>query len=57
MASRNQVQCRPHQTHRETAKGGPGLAFETWDPCNQCFMDTLDVTTGQRIPLKAVPFV
>jgi hypothetical protein len=30
--------------------GAPGLAFETWDPRNQCSVDTHDVTTGQRIP-------
>jgi hypothetical protein len=32
--------------YRKNAKGAPGLAFETWDPCNQCSMDTHDVTTG-----------
>jgi hypothetical protein len=32
--------CRKH------AKGAPGLVFETWDPRNQCSMDTRDVTTG-----------
>jgi hypothetical protein len=27
--------------------GAPwGLALETWDPLNECFMDTLDATTG-----------
>jgi hypothetical protein len=31
---------------RKNAKGAPGLAFETWDPRNQCSMDTHDVTTG-----------
>jgi hypothetical protein len=31
---------------RKNAKGAPGLAIETWDPRNRCFMDTLDVTTG-----------
>jgi hypothetical protein len=30
--------------------GAPGLASETWDPRNQCSMDTRDVTTGWRIP-------
>jgi hypothetical protein len=30
----------------KNAKGAPGLAFETWDPRNQCSMDTHDVTTG-----------
>jgi hypothetical protein len=31
---------------RQPSKDAPGLAFETWDPSNQCFMDTRDVTTG-----------
>ena len=38
---------------RKNAKGAPacpgvpwGLAFETWDPRNQCSVDTHDVTTG-----------
>jgi hypothetical protein len=38
----------PNQSHRKNAKGAPGLAFETWDPRNQCFLDTLDVTKGYR---------
>ncbi len=37
-----------NQNQRKNAKGAPGLAFETWDPRNQCFMDTHDVTTGKQ---------
>jgi hypothetical protein len=38
---------------RKNAKGAPGLAFETWDPRNYCFMDTHDVTIGKQITVLA----
>ncbi len=41
----------------KNAKGAPGLAFETWDPCNQCVMNTHDVTTGcQALEALLIPF-
>jgi hypothetical protein len=42
---------------RKNAKGATGvpwgLAFETWDPRNHCFMDTHDVTIGKKITVPA----
>jgi hypothetical protein len=39
---------------REGCPGVPwGLAFETWDPRNHCFMDTHDLTIGKKITVPA----
>ena len=40
------VHDRLNAPSRKNEKGAPGLAFETWDPRNQCSMDTHDVTAG-----------
>jgi hypothetical protein len=33
---------------RQKVKGAPGLAFETWDPCNRCQRETLLILMAER---------
>ena len=49
--SNSEVPTLPtNQNQRKSAKGAPGLAFETWDPRNPYLMDTRDVTHSHRKP-------
>jgi hypothetical protein len=36
-----------HLLSREKSKGAPGLAFETWDPCNRSRRETLTPPQGR----------
>jgi hypothetical protein len=39
---------------KEGPKGAPGLAFETWDPCNRSQMETPPSPLSSRLPRRAV---
>ena len=44
----------PNSLRRQQSKGAPGLAFETWDPCNQSQVETPTRTLSSRLPRRAV---